>query len=54
MQNPFEFKAYDPKNRKDAATNYFPPNKRAMMKNYLSNSSIKFLDPSTQNDFKAV
>ena len=44
--NPFEFRAYDPKDHKDVAVNYYGPTKRAQMKNYLSNSSIKLLDPT--------
>ena len=44
MQNPFEFRAYDPKHHKEVAVNYYGPKKREQMKNYLSGSSVNLTD----------
>ncbi len=41
--NPFSFKAGDPKMEAENAVNYIPPEKRKLIKDYLSNSSLKYL-----------
>ena len=43
-QNPFAFKPYEERMRKENAANYIPPSKRRIMKEYLSNTSFKITD----------
>ena len=45
-KNPFAFKPYEERMRKDKAVNYIPPSKRKIMKDYLSNTSFKITDQS--------
>jgi hypothetical protein len=41
VASPFAFKPYDERLSKENAPNYIPPDKRKVIKEYLSNSSIK-------------
>jgi len=40
QHNPFAFKAYDDKMAADKAPNYLPPDKRKIIKDYLTKSSL--------------
>ena len=39
-ENPFAFRVNDEKMNSEFAANYFPPEKRQVMKDYLSKSSV--------------
>ena len=48
--NPFAFKPYDEKLKKENAPNYLPPAKRKEIKEYLGNSSITLREGNTGFD----
>jgi len=49
-KNPFSFKPYDEKMKKENAANYMPPAKRKAIKEFLSNSSITLREGNTGFD----
>ncbi len=50
-ENPFAFKVTDEKIQKDKAPNYVTPEKRLVMRNYLTKDSIKFNFPTCNLEF---
>jgi hypothetical protein len=53
VENPFAFKPYDERMKKENAAQYMPPNKRKQIKEYLSNSSISLREGNTGFDGKS-
>ena len=40
VENPFAYKAYDERLKPENAPNYIPPEKRKLIKEYLSKTSV--------------